>query len=66
MLVDGPVFRLASTDSDAFADQRRWVMPIEGRVKSGDDIAGAGECLVVDPGQAVESEGAWLLIGTTA
>jgi mannose-6-phosphate isomerase len=66
MLVDGPAFRLASTNRDAFTDERRWVLPIDGAVKSEDAIAGAGECLVVEPGKGLESDGAWALIGTTA
>ncbi len=66
MLVGGPAFRLASTSRDVFTDKRRWVMPIEGNVKSEDAIAGAGECLVVNPGQRLETDGAWALIGTTA
>lgn len=65
VLVDGPAFRLVSTKKDVFTDERRWVMPIAGNVKFGDHIAGAGECLVVDPRQAFQSEGAWMLIGTT-
>ena len=66
MLVDGPVFKLASTTGDAFFDEQRWVMPLEGSVRTKDEIASAGECLVVDPGEGVDSDGAWVLIGTTA
>lgn len=66
MLVHGPAFRLASTNRDAFTDQRRWVMPIEGTVKSENACAGAGECLVIDPVQRLETDGAWVLIGATA
>jgi len=43
---------------------RRWVMPIEGTVTSGQDIASAGECLLLEAGAALEFEGeAIALIG---
>jgi mannose-6-phosphate isomerase len=63
LLVDGPAFSLAKSTTDAFTDRPRWVMPLEGLVRSGGDEAGAGECLLVPPFQPVESNGAQLLIG---
>ena len=66
LLVDGPAFRLICGTTDEFPNDRRWVMPIDGSVRSGSEIATAGDCLVVQPGERVQSDGAWLLIGTTA
>lgn len=65
-LVDGPHFKLVQTQSDAFSDQQRWVMPVEGRVQCGDDIAVAGECLLLDPGATLATESARMLIGAKA
>jgi mannose-6-phosphate isomerase len=66
VLVDGPAFALAHSREDAFRDRRRWVLPLEGDVRSGEDVAGAGECLLVDPGEPLESDGGWMLIGANA
>lgn len=64
-LVDGSPFSLIATTNDTFLDTRRWIMPIEGEVRSTDVIARAGDCLVVEAGCEVQSIGAWMLIGTT-
>ena len=66
VLVDGPHFRLASTRGDAFADRRRWVIPIEGEARTNGAAAAAGDCLLVEAGEPIEAEDARLLIGTTA
>lgn len=65
-LVDGPPFDLVAGTGDAMTDRRRWIMPIDGRIRSGDDLAGAGDCLIVEPEEEVESERAWMLIGASA
>jgi mannose-6-phosphate isomerase len=65
LLVDGPQFVLASTNKDAFANRERWVMPIEGDVRSNDGIARRGDCLLVQPGEAIAPK-ARMLIGATA
>ena len=65
-LVEGPHFRLVYSTRDALADQMRWVLPLEGEVRSGEDRALSGECLLVRPGESVESYGARMLIGATA
>ena len=57
VLVDGPQFRLVHSHSDAMADRIRWVMPL--------DCAQAGECLLLGPGERLESDGARMLIGAT-
>lgn len=62
-LVDGPLFKLAYNRKDAFTDRRRWVMPLEGKLQSGRDSAGPGECLLLEPGEALECDKARMLIG---
>ena len=57
-LVDGPHFTLVLTKEDALQGRRRWVMPLEG--------AGAGDCLLVEPGEEFEPNGERMLIGATA
>ena len=63
LLVGGPAFRLVCGKADAFENNRRWVMPIDGSVRTGSDSAEAGDCLVVEPGERVYCDDAWLLIG---
>lgn len=63
MLVDGPIFTLVHAHSDTLKHRRRWIMPLEGTVRSGDEVAGAGECLLAEPGQPVRVDGARMLIG---
>jgi mannose-6-phosphate isomerase len=65
-LVDGPHFTLLHARDDTLQDQLRWVMPLGGTVRSGDDVASAGECLLLEPGETLESRDAWMLIGSTA
>ncbi|MEO7541187.1 MAG: phosphoheptose isomerase, partial [Sphingomicrobium sp.] len=45
--------------SNFFADRRRWVMPLEGRAND----AGPGECLLLEPGDHLDSSAARTLIG---
>jgi mannose-6-phosphate isomerase len=65
-LVDGPNFTLLQAREDALQDRRRWVMPLEGQARSGNDIAAAGECLLLQRGERLTSDGARMLIGATA
>jgi mannose-6-phosphate isomerase len=65
-LVAGPSFTLVHTRRDALRDRQRWVMPLEDEVRSGSDLARAGECLLLEPGEALVSDGARMLIGATA
>jgi mannose-6-phosphate isomerase len=46
-----------------FQTQRRWVMPLEGRVRSGGDEAGPGECLLLEPGEELQTDGGRALVG---
>jgi mannose-6-phosphate isomerase len=62
-LVEGPHFILLQTHWDALTDRRRWVMPLEGEVRSGNDVAAAGECLLLETGAPLASDGARMLIG---
>jgi mannose-6-phosphate isomerase len=63
-LVDGPHFTLIHTRGDVLQDRRRWVLPLEGSVRSGEDVASAGECLLIEAGEEMAGEGARMLIGT--
>jgi mannose-6-phosphate isomerase len=67
ILVDCPQFRLAhalAADApDMFADERRWVMPIEGQGRSGVHSSVPGECLLLQPGELLEVETGRYLIG---
>ncbi len=65
-LVDGPHFTFVQARGDALRDRRRWVMPIDGEARCVGETAGPGECLLVEPGARVETDGARLLIGATA
>jgi mannose-6-phosphate isomerase len=58
-------FNLISGTADSFARQRRWIMPILGRVRSGSEVAEAGDVLLAGPGVSVEYEDAWALTGAT-
>jgi mannose-6-phosphate isomerase len=64
-LVDGAHFTLVHTDRDAFEDRKRWVMPIAGEVRCGDETGRAGECLLLQPGDRLEANGR-MLIGARA
>jgi mannose-6-phosphate isomerase len=66
MLVDGPHFTVMHTRRDALGDRQRWILPLEGAVQSGGDTAVAGECLLVEPGARVSSDGARMLIGAAS
>lgn len=59
ILVNGPIFTLVRISSggdmlDRMTDRRRWVTPLEGLVRAGQETASAGECLLVDPGIELE------------
>ena len=66
-LVEGPHFTLLHVDSPAgataLADRQRWVVPLRGDVTSNEETAGAGECLLLEPGAELEiGEGAAILL----
>lgn len=65
-LVRGPHFNLVLAAGDAMSDRLRWVMPLEGEVRSGSDSATLGECLLVEPGERLQLSGARMLIGASA
>lgn len=67
-LVNGPIFsliRLEDPSSRLIAvDQERWVLPLQGHVRSRDTRAGFGECLFAGPGEELSwAEGTALLMG---
>ena len=59
VLFAGPPFTLLRTDGDAglLGDRRRWVLPVEGSARSGDEEAGPGECLLLEPGAPLSLSG---------
>jgi mannose-6-phosphate isomerase len=65
MLVNGPHFTLVLSNTDALQNGLRWIIPFDGEVRSGPDLARRGDCLLVQPGQRIESLGARMLIGAT-
>jgi len=62
VLVDGPQFTLVQAAADRLQDHRRWVLPLEGSVRCNGDMAGPGECLLLDPGDSFDADNAHLLI----
>lgn len=65
-LVDGPHFTLRLATNDTLQDRMRWVIPIEGEVRSGTTSAVPGECLLVEAAERVETANARMLVGATA
>ena len=71
-LVDGEHFRLwLRQGEDALdgiaADRPRWIVPVTGTARVGEDGAGPGECLYAEPGDAVSVEpGTRVLVATAA
>lgn len=65
-LVDAGPFKLVSGTQDAFPEEYRWVMPISGRVRSGADVAQAGDVFLAEGGQPVRYEEAWALTGVSS
>lgn len=63
ILVSGPHFRLIHCHADHLRDRRRWVLPLEGRIRSGGNSATAGEGMLLEPGDELETENARMLIG---
>jgi len=64
MLVDGPQFQFRLCHTDELVDRRRWILPLEGTVRSDGDNAKAGECLLVDAGSRIRTFDARFFIGT--
>lgn len=67
ILVNGPIFTLMRASSGAemlsrIKDRRRWVTPLAGSVRAGQETASAGECLLVDAGVELELSPATLLL----
>jgi mannose-6-phosphate isomerase len=65
-LVEGPHFTLVLTHGDALQDRQRWVLPLEGEVRSGHSVGRPGDCLLLGVGDVLEAAGARMLIGATA
>lgn len=65
-LVDGPHFTLVHSREDALATRMRWVVPLDGEVRSGTDMAGVGECLLLRPDDQLISDAGRMLIAASA
>jgi mannose-6-phosphate isomerase len=65
-LVDGPQFTLVHCNRDRLQDRRRWILPLDGLVRSGTESAGAGECLLLQAEEELDSIDGRVLIGAAA
>jgi len=70
VLVDGPHFALAQAVGEdlagVFGDRRRWVLPIYGTVTAAGERAEPGECLLLQPGEAISAIAGRAIIGAEA
>jgi mannose-6-phosphate isomerase len=64
ILAAGPHFTLLHTRADALQNHHRWILPIDGYAAFGDEIAHAGECLLLCARQRLDRVEGRLLIGT--
>ncbi|MGQ0559757.1 MAG: class I mannose-6-phosphate isomerase [Sphingosinicella sp.] len=64
-LVDGAHFTFIYSHQDALQDRQRWVIPLEGEVRSGRDVALPGECLLLDAQERLSCDNARLLVGAS-
>lgn len=64
-LVESPPFTLVVSRKNALQGRRRWVIPLEGEVRSGSDVAIPGDCLLLEARDTLEGD-ARMLIGATA
>ena len=65
-LVDGPHFTLVLTNADELQDRLRWVIPLDGEIRSGGITERAGDCLLLQANERLDGSGARMLIGATA
>jgi mannose-6-phosphate isomerase len=63
ILAKGPPFLLAFAQRDVLPDRKRWILPLRGTVRSGNETASAGDCLLVEAGARVECDDARLIVG---
>jgi len=67
VLVDGPHFALAQVVGEGlagvFGDRRRWVLPTDGTVTAAGERAEPGECLLLQPGEAISAIAGRAIIG---
>ncbi len=62
VLVEGMHFVVVRATGDALPGRTRWVLPLEAEVRSGADSAGPGECLLLEPGDVLETGGAAVVV----
>lgn len=65
-LAEDEHFILRQDRQDAFENRLRWIIPLSGQVRAGDAIGRRGDCLVLQPGERMESSDATILIGASA
>lgn len=61
LLVNGPAFLFAQAFEDEFKDRDRWIIPLDGKVRSSGEIVGPGECLLATARERVISDGRMLI-----
>jgi mannose-6-phosphate isomerase len=64
-LVDGQQFEFVHATIDAMQGRWRWVIPLDGEIRAGDDVARAGDCLLLAPDERLSGT-ARMLIGASA
>jgi len=64
-LVDGPHFRVVLTNSDALENSMRWIIPVKGQARAGEDRAEPGECLLLQPGEQLDQPATRMLIASS-
>ena len=65
-LADTQQFTLVHTREDVMRDRARWAIPLDGAVRTRDEVAIAGECLLLAPGEPLQPGDARMLIGAKA
>lgn len=61
LLVNGPAFLFAQAFEDEFKDRDRWIIPLDGKVRSSGEIVGPGECLLATARERIISDGRMLI-----
>jgi mannose-6-phosphate isomerase len=65
VLLDGPHFIVARAHGDDLTGQTRWVIPLETEVSCGSASASPGECLLLAPGDLLETGGAAVILAAS-
>ena len=65
VLVEGTHFAVVRATGDTLLGRTRWVLPLEAEVRAGADSASPGECLLLDPEDALETGGAAVVVAAS-